>query len=538
MRIEFASKKKAKPAKAKSSHTKVSKKKPSITSGGHSHTATKKKATKNVGGSHTKPVKKKAPSSKIKKPAPSKIQITPPSQRQDIQVVAPAVATAHFTSMDELLTFMTGIDGTGRVNAAVDDAVEHGFAPQDYHPASYPATINLHKFGTTQVGTSGTAYYSFDAASGWSEAEKSTFRMSMALWSNVANVAFVETANQPSNGIVFKRGTDGRAVTYSTSTRAYAGGTSINNAIGNITISMDTNVWGAIDFANNYTFQALTHEIGHAIGLHHSGEYNGSVDAASQQNGPYDNRQWTIMSYINPSDTRAKYYGSSAMPGTRWQSTASTPMVLDVAAAQRIYGKPVSGATQGGQTFGFNSNVAGPAHNAFDFNVNRTPVVTIYDAGANNTLDLSGWNAGAMISLVPGTFTSASADGRATNNIGIAFDTKIDHVVGTRGNDTIVINPDLATTMTGAGGNDIFEASARGFNNAMFTDLNWGDTIHFTDANMATFGFADYGNSLVFGDERGFYNMAFGNDPLGTFIKTADARGGVDLTLVASSAFA
>ena len=212
MRIEFASKKKAKPAKAKSSHTKVSKKKPSITSGGHSHTTTKKKSTKNVGGSHTKPAKKKVPSSKIKKPAPPKVQVTPPAQTQENRVVAPAAAAAHFTSMDELLTFMTGIDGTGRVNAAVDDAVEHGFAPQDYHPASYPATINLHKFGTTQVGTSGTAYYSFDAASGWSEAEKSTFRMSMALWSNVANVTFVETANQPSNGIVFKRGTDGRAV--------------------------------------------------------------------------------------------------------------------------------------------------------------------------------------------------------------------------------------------------------------------------------------------------------------------------------------
>jgi len=93
MLIEFASKKKAKPAKAKSSHTKVSKKKPAITSGGHSHTTTKKKATKNVGGSHTKPAKKKkAPSSKIKKPAPPKIQVTPPVQRQDIRRCATSIS--------------------------------------------------------------------------------------------------------------------------------------------------------------------------------------------------------------------------------------------------------------------------------------------------------------------------------------------------------------------------------------------------------------------------------------------------------------
>ena len=149
------------------------------------------------------------------------------------------------------------------------------------------------------------------------------------------------------------------------------------------------------------------------------------------------------MSYINPWTTSAKYYSSYPVTGTNWGVSAdgyynvpTTPMILDILAAQQLYGVATSGPlASGGQVFGFNSNIAGSIHNFFDFTVNTKPVITIWDGGLNNTLDLSGWNTAATINLNPGTFSSANG---TTNNIGIAAGTVIETAIGGGGNDTII----------------------------------------------------------------------------------------------------
>jgi serralysin len=66
-------------------------------------------------------------------------------------------------------------------------------------------------------------------------------------------------------------------------------------------------------------------------------------------------------------------------------------MILDILAAQRLYGPATSGPlASGGQVFGFHSNITGLIAPYFDFTVNTHPVITIWDGGLNNTLDLSG----------------------------------------------------------------------------------------------------------------------------------------------------
>jgi serralysin len=67
---------------------------------------------------------------------------------------------------------------------------------------------------------------------------------------------------------------------------------------------------------------------------------------------------------------------------------ASTPSVHDVAAIQRIYGADMTTRT-GDSVYGFNTTEE--AFGAFDFVNSPTPVVTIWDAGGNDTLDLSGY---------------------------------------------------------------------------------------------------------------------------------------------------
>ncbi len=121
-----------------------------------------------------------------------------------------------------------------------------------------------------------------------------------------------------------------------------------------ISIDTDTAGFGPIGASfgtyGGYPYQTLLHEIGHLIGLGHGGAYNGNVNVATQQFSAYDTRLWTIMSYINPWNTSAKYYSSYPVTGTNWGISAdgyynvpTTPMILDIAAAQQLYGLATSG---------------------------------------------------------------------------------------------------------------------------------------------------------------------------------------------------
>ena len=264
---------------------------------------------------------------------------------------------------------------------------------------------------------------------------------------------------------IFYEGTGGSAYESSNSWGTSVGSGSTGGFYNTGTvISIDTDVagfgpiGGSFGTYGGYPYQTLLHEIGHLIGLGHGGPYNGNVNAATQQFSAYDTRLWTIMSYINPWTSSAKYFSSYPVTGTNWGISAdgyynvpTTPMILDILAAQQLYGVATSGPlASGGQVFGFNSNIAGSIHQYFDFTVNTNPVITIWDGGLNNTLDLSGWNTPATINLNPGTFSSANG---ATNNIGIAAGTVIETAIGGGGNDTIIASA-ASSKLNGGAGND------------------------------------------------------------------------------------
>ena len=84
-------------------------------------------------------------------------------------------------------------------------------------------------------------------------------------------------------------------------------------------------------------------------------------------------------------------------------------MPLDILAVQRLYGKvltqplPVFGGEAtplaGGQVFGFNCNISGPLNLYFNFQIDTRPVITLWDAGSDNTLDLSGFTSPSGVNL-------------------------------------------------------------------------------------------------------------------------------------------
>ena len=217
------------------------------------------------------------------------------------------------------------------------------------------------------------------------------------------------------------------------------------------------------DLANpqvgKYGFMALMHEIGHALGLDHPGPYNGGSptynnDALYQQ----DTHQYTVMSYFSASNTDADWRAGDGV----WRY-AQTPMLDDILVLQSIYGTDTH--TRAGNTvYGFHSTAD---RMVFDFTQNAHPILTIWDAGGTDSIDLSGFSSDSRLNLQPGTYSDAD---NMTHNIAIAFGAAIENGVGGDGNDTLLgnwLDNDLAGNgghdhVRGRGGNDTLVGGRQG----------------------------------------------------------------------------
>ncbi len=213
-------------------------------------------------------------------------------------------------------------------------------------------------------------------------------------------------------------------------------------------------------YFGGYGFQTYLHEIGHALGLSHSGTYNagsgGTITYLGNAEYAQDNRQYTIMSYFG-----------GYQPGAGWQqdgtsanwSYSSTPMVDDIATIQAIYGADTTTRT-GNTVYGFNCNLSfsDPQRSIYDFASNPQAIFTIWDAGGIDTLDGSGYAGAQVINLAPGSYSSVNG---MTNNVAIAYNCTIENVVGGAGNDTLVGNA-ANNVLTGGAGNDTMIGGAGG----------------------------------------------------------------------------
>ena len=331
-------------------------------------------------------------------------------------------------------------------------------------------------------GTGADVTYSFAAASNWTASEKAAWQGGLALWSAVANINFIETANAATANFTIIRGNDGAFARFSDQQLSVIGSSTLGEPAptGSI-ISVDTNAEGFGPIGQDLAarggnpLSTVVHEIGHIIGLGHGGLYNGNVEAAVSQVSPYDTKLWSTMSYITPMEP-AKYFDQYPVTGTNWGSVADagrdwsyaplTPMALDILAVQRLYGAATSGPlASGGRTFGFNANIEGYIGRFYDFSINKHPVLALWSAGTGNALDLSGFTSDSTINLAPGSFSSAAG---LTNNISIAFGTIIETGIGGGGNDTI-LGSDLSNVLKGGAGNDFIRGGAG-------NDRVWGDS--------------------------------------------------------------
>jgi serralysin len=270
-----------------------------------------------------------------------------------------------------------------------------------------------------------------------------------------------------------------------------------------------------------HSFMTYVHEIGHALGLDHMGDYNGSgswTPSSYEDSGVY-----SVMSYFGPNMNS----GSGKVAWADWVGadgrlySPQTPMVNDVMAIQAIYGAETTTRT-GDTVYGFGSNVTGSMAPIFDFTLNANPIVTIYDSGGIDTLNLSGWNTACTINLAPGSYSSGNS---MTYNIAIAYTCDVENAVGGSAGDQITGNL-LANrldggvgndTLSGGGGNDVLVAGAgndvldggEGTDSVVFSGA-WG-AYSYTCTNLypTTFAFTFYGAATGTDTLRGIETFIF-----------------------------
>lgn len=320
---------------------------------------------------------------------------------------------------------------------------------------------------------------------GFNSTQQNAASLALSAWSNVANINF-QLISETSTNVGDIRFAFSSASSLS-EVWGYAGYPSRYWPSGG-DVWINEKYGSDLDWTVGATnFESLMHEIGHALGLKHPFE-DGILLSSN-----LDNTINTIMSYTDIKNVYPNYgYENGKYNWLTYYVDRETPMVLDIAAIQYIYGP--------------NNNFK-TGDDVYTFDPIKPFYKTIWDAGGNDTISVSNFSLACVVDLTPGNYSSllyprpSDAGGvtvtyNGINNLGIAYNCIIENAVGGLGNDKLIGN-NVNNSLDGGSGNDIIYGGAGNDNFDWSSEKRWGNDTFYGGLGDDNFVLDSIGDTVI-----------------------------------------